>query len=239
MTTLAKILATALLSILCFSCNMTFNGIKGQGEVLKKEKVIHENFDAVKASRGIDVILMNNDDKKVVIEANQNLHEHIKVYVEGTTLYVTADENIYFADKKNVFVSYTLLRKINVTSGASVFSKEPVIQKSLDLSATSGADLKLKIKAETVSTAVTSGAMVDLEGRVNNHKAKATSGSNLRADELLSLVSEAKATSGASIRVYAKNEFTGKATSGANIVYYGNPKKVSEVDNSGGDVRSY
>ena len=39
---------------------------------------------------------------------------------------------------------------------------------------------------------------------------KATSGANLRAKNLLSQVSEAKATSGASIRIYAKNEFTGK-----------------------------
>ncbi|AXT60341.1 DUF2807 domain-containing protein [Aquimarina sp. AD10] len=237
MTTLAKILVTLCLSLACCSCNITFNGIKGEGEVVKKEIVINQDFEAVKASRGLDVILIKSPDKKVVVEANENLHKHIKVTVEGNTLIITSDKNIYMADEKNIYVSYDKLNKVHVNSGASVASEETVVQKDLDLSATSGADIKLKIKAETVVTSVTSGAMIGLTGKVNNHKANATSGANMRAEDLLSLVTEAKATSGANIRIHAKNEFTGKATSGANIIYYGKPEKVSEVDNSGGNVR--
>ncbi|WP_062060902.1 head GIN domain-containing protein [Aquimarina longa] len=239
MTTLAKILVTFCLSISCCSCNISFNGIKGQGEIIKKEKTINEDFTAIKASRGLDVILIHNSDKKVTVEANKNLHDYIKVTVENNTLHITSDKNIYAADKKNVYVSYHQLNKIYVNSGASISSNEAVIQKNLDLSATSGADIKLNIKAKTIATSVTSGAMMDLAGKVNNHKANATSGANLRAEDLLSLRSEAKATSGASIRIHAKNEFTGKATSGANVVYYGKPEKVSEVDNSGGNVRRH
>lgn len=239
MTTLAKILVTFCLSMACCSCNIAFNGVKGQGEVIKKERAINESFNAVKASRGLDVILVNNQDKKVIVEANKNLHDHIEIYVEGNTLHVTSDQNIYYADEKNVYVSYEELNKVHVNSGASISSREAVVQKDLDISATSGADVKLEIKAENITTSVTSGAMIDLTGKVNNHKANATSGADIRAEDLLSLISEAKATSGASIRIYAKDEFTGKATSGADVVYYGKPERVSEVDNSGGDVRRH
>ncbi len=237
MTTLAKILVTFCLSMACCSCNVVFDGVKGQGEVVSKERTINENFDAVKASRGLDVILVRNNDRKVIVEANKNLHEHIEIYVKDNTLHVTSDQNIYLADEKNVYVSYNKLNQLKVNSGASISSEEAVVQKDLALSATSGADIRLKIKAENVTSSVTSGAMIDLQGKVNNHKASATSGADIRAEELLSLVSEAKATSGASIRIHAKEEFTGKATSGADIRYYGKPEKVSEVDNSGGDVR--
>ncbi len=237
MSTLVKILVTFCLSIACCSCNIVFDGIKGQGEVVRKERVINENFDAIKASRGLDVILIQDQSRKVIVEANKNLHEHIEVYVKENTLYVTSDENIYFADEKNVFVSYDKLNQLRVNSGASITSEEAVKQKDIELRATSGADIKLNIKAESVTSSATSGAMIDLTGKVNFHKANATSGANLRAEDLLSLVSEAKATSGASIRIHAKNQFTGKATSGANVVYYGKPNKVSEVDNSGGHVR--
>lgn len=239
MTTLAKILVTFFLTLLCCSCNLVFNGIKGQGEVVKKERTINQKFDAVKASKGLDVILVNSSDKKIIVNANENLHDHIQVYVESTTLYVTSDENIFSADEKSVYVSYDKLQKVSVNSGASISSNEDVVQKDLNFSATSGADVRLSVKAETVTTSVTSGAMIKIKGKVNKHNANATSGADIRAEELLSLVSEAKATSGASIRIYAKNEFTGKATSGADIVYYGDPKKVSEADNSGGDVRRH
>ncbi len=239
MTTLAKILVTLCLSIACCSCNITFDGIKGEGEVVRKERIINADFNAVKASRGLDVILVNDQETKVIVEANKNLHEHIKVYVKENTLHVTSDKNIYWADEKNVFVSYDKINQLKVNSGASITAQESLVQKELTLSATSGADIRLDIKAETLSSSVTSGAMIDLTGKVNNHKASATSGANIRAKDLLSLVSEAKATSGASIRIHAKNEFTGKATSGADVVYYGKPERVSEVDNSGGNVRRH
>ncbi|SHI63813.1 head GIN domain-containing protein [Aquimarina spongiae] len=240
MTTLAKFLVTLCMSLAFCSCNISIdglNGIKGQGEVVKKERTIDQNFEAVKASRGLDVILVESNDKKVIVEANENLHEHIEIYVEKNTLYITSDENIYRADEKKVYVSYDQLNKIHVNSGASVYSDQEVAQKDLALSASSGADIKLKVKAQTVNSSVSSGAFIDLEGKVENHSASASSGANIRAQDLLSLVSEAKASSGANIRIHAQKEFTGKATSGANVVYYGKPEKVSETDNSGGNVR--
>ncbi|TSE10528.1 MULTISPECIES: head GIN domain-containing protein [Aquimarina] len=239
MTALAKFLVILSLSLACCSCNVAFNGVRGKGEVVEKERTINSDFDAIKASRGLDVILVNSPNKKVIVEANKNLHDHIEIYVEGNTLRVTSDENIYSADEKKVYVSYTKLNKVHVNSGASVSSDQEVVQKDLDLSATSGADINLEIKAETVTTSVTSGAMMNLSGKVNHHQARATSGADIRAQDLLSLSTEAKATSGASIRIHAKNEFTGKATSGADVVYYGKPEKVSETDNSGGNVRRH
>lgn len=237
MTTLIKIIAGAFLALLCCSCNLPFDGIRGEGEVTRKEKTINESFSAVKTSRGLDVVLMKSDDKNVIVEANENLHEYIKVYVEKETLYVTSEKNIYQADEKTVFVPYNKLSKISSTSGSEVSSQEPVVQKELTLSATSGAIITLRVKAETVNTSLTSGAIMDLSGKVNRHIAKATSGANLNADDLLSLVSEAKGTSGAVIKIHAKDEFNGKATSGANVVYYGTPERVTENDNSGGVVR--
>jgi len=110
MTALAKILVTFCLSLACCSCNFSFDskgkfswgGIKGKGEVVRIERNINENFNAVKASKGLDVILVKDQNKKVIVEANKNLHEHIEVYVKDNTLYVTSDKNIFRADEKNV-----------------------------------------------------------------------------------------------------------------------------------------
>ncbi|KAA1244257.1 head GIN domain-containing protein [Aquimarina sp. RZ0] len=239
MTTLAKIIITLCLSALCCSCNLVFDGIKGEGEVIRKEKTISKNFTTIKSSRGLDVVLTKSEDRKVIIEANENLHQYIEVYVEKEVLYITSDKNIYRADEKTVYVSYDKLSKISATSGSEITSQEPLVQKDLSINATSGADVKLRIKAESLTTSVTSGALMNLSGKVKNHNANATSGADIRANDLLSQVSKASATSGANIKIHAKEEFTGKATSGANVVYYGDPEKVSENDNSGGNVRKH
>ncbi len=239
MTTLAKILISICLSIACCSCNMVFNGVSGKGEVVTKERVIDEKFDRIKVSRGLDVILSNSTDQKVIVEANKNLHEHIKVYVKENTLIVTSDENIFRADEKNVFISYNRLNKVIVSSGASITAEETVIQKELALNASSGGDMKLEVKAENLESSVSSGATINLSGKVNHHKAKASSGADIRAQDLMSLSSQANASSGASIKIHAKNEFSGKATSGGDVIYYGEPEIVSETDSSGGNVRRH
>ncbi len=237
MTTLAKILVTFCIALLFCSCNIVIDGITGTGEIIKKEKVISENFNTIKASRGLDVILINSNDHKIVVEANENLHDHIEISVDDNVLKITADKNIYRAGSKKVYVSYQILTKIIATSGADVTARQVITQETLDIKATSGADIDLQVKANNLSSSVTSGAMINLTGKVNTHKASATSGADLKSHDLVSLVTEAKATSGATIKIYAKKEFTGKATSGAGITYYGQPERVSEDENSGGNIR--
>ena len=237
MTTLVKIIVTLCLSCLLFSCNLAFDGIKGEGEVVRKEKTINEDFTAVKASRGLDVILVKSNDRTIIVEANENLHNHIEVYAENGTLYVTSDKNIYRADEKNIFVSYQDLTKITSSSGASIISQEPVVQKELTVNASSGSDIELSVRAENVSSSVSSGAHIKLTGKTNRHEASASSGADIRSQDLESTIAQASASSGASIKIYANSRFTGKATSGADINYYGDPQKVDEVENSGGNVR--
>ncbi|WP_378184926.1 head GIN domain-containing protein [Aquimarina sp. W85] len=236
MTTLAKILVTLCLALLCYSCNIPFNGVKGTGSVVQTERTIDKPFNRVKASNGLDIILSKNNDNKVIIEANQNLHELIEIYVKDQMLIIKAKENIYSADQKSVLVSYKTLKEITVNSGASITSTQVIEQQKMKLNATSGADIELEIKSESLTTSATSGAFIDISGMVNSHKVSATSGAVIKAQEVLSLITDAKATSGASVKVHAKNEFKGRATSGGNVRYFGAPEKVSEVDNSGGNV---
>ncbi|MFL1896738.1 head GIN domain-containing protein [Aquimarina sp. 2-A2] len=236
MTTLAKILVTLCLTLVCCSCNIPFNGVKGTGKVIQTERAISQPFNRIKASSGLDVILSKDIDDKIIIDANENLHDLIDIYVKDETLVIKSEENIYSADQKSVLISYETLEEIAVNSGASVTSTQVIEQPKMKLSATSGADIELEIKSESLTTSATSGAFIEISGMVNSHKVSATSGAVIKAQEVLSLVTEAKATSGASVKVHAKNEFNGRATSGASVRYFGAPEKVSEVDNSGGNV---
>ncbi|QKX06043.1 DUF2807 domain-containing protein [Aquimarina sp. TRL1] len=236
MTTLAKILAAALLSLFMTSCNIVMDGVKGEGEIVRKEKTINETFTAVKAKRGLDVVLIDSDDRKVVIEANENLHQYIKVYVEGNTLYVTSENNIYQADQKSVYVSYQALNKITATSGAGITADNTIVEKDLTIKASSGAGIDLKVNSDHLNSSVSSGAAMTLSGKVNSHDASASSGAHINAKELISKKASASASSGSGIKIYVKEAFNGSASSGANVAYYGNPKKVSKNDSSGGDV---
>jgi hypothetical protein len=83
---------------------------------------------------------------------------------------------------------------------------------------------------------VSSGANIKLEGTANLFSGKATSGSNLKAEDLISKNCTAKVSSGANVWISAKDNFDGHASSGGNIFYYGDPESPDIEKSSGGNV---
>ena len=67
--------------------------------------------------------------------------------------------------------------------------------------------------------------------------AEATSGSDIKAADLIAESSHVKATSGADITVNTSKELIAKASSGGDVEYYGNPEKVEKSDNPSGSVK--
>ena len=83
----------------------------------------------------------------------------------------------------------------------------------------------------------TSGADITLTGRSRHSTLTATSGANIDASALVSEEVSASATSGAHVKTYAHTRLTAKATSGAIVVYYGNPTQTDISATSGGNIR--
>jgi hypothetical protein len=68
-------------------------------------------------------------------------------------------------------------------------------------------------------------------------EAEASSGSEIRAEELESVICKVNASSGSDIIVNVSEEIYAKASSGSDIRYYGNPQIKDINESSGGDVR--
>ena len=66
--------------------------------------------------------------------------------------------------------------------------------------------------------------------------ADASSGSDIKASELMAVSSQVKATSGADITVNTAKELTADANSGGDIKYYGNPDIVNKTDSHSGSI---
>ncbi len=240
MTTLIKFIVATVLSLTLFSCNfdMNFNsGVRGNGEVVIENRTINEYFSAIKATEGLDVYLTQSDNESVSVEADGNLQELILTEVEDGVLKIHTKENIGSAISKKVHVSFKDISSIVSTSGSDVYSTNTIISERLDLKSTSGSDMKLDVNTSVLNCKSTSGSDLRLSGKTIRLIAEATSGSDIKAADLMAESSQVKATSGADITVNTSKELTAKATSGGDVKYYGNPKKVDKSDSSSGSVR--
>jgi len=224
------------LSVTLTSCGVDmFNRVNGNNNVISKKRKVN-NFDAIHASNGLDVYLTQGDKNSITVEADENLHEIIITEVSNNTLRIKTEENIWRAKSRKVHVTFTDVTSIKATSGSEVKSENTLQFNSIALSATSGADLELELKADHVDSSCTSGAGIELSGSTTDHITKASSGSSIDAYNLESKNVEAGVSSGADIKVFALESLTAKASSGGDVRYKGNPEKVSKKSSSGGNI---
>lgn len=262
MTTLIKIIATsALFGLTMFSCNFSVNtnprSLDGKGEVITKTHALQDDFSKIFVENGWNIVLIQKKQSpKLVVTANKNLHGVLEFAVQNNSLHIFSDKNIDEADAKTIKIYYNQdLLEIKASSGTAVFSNEKINQEQVTLSISSGAEMELKYKVNTMKIEASSGAdietevqadkifvntssgsEVNLSGKTTNLSLNASSGSEINAKSLISKTASADASSAAEITLNVTDDFTGNASSASHIYFHGNPEKVNIETGSAGDI---
>jgi len=224
------------LSLLFFqACIFTGPSVKGDGHVTKESRQV-SGFENLDASTGLIVFLIPDSSEYVVVEADENLHDHIKTKLDHKTLKVFTESRIRWAKEKNVLVHFKKMVEIKSSSGAIIRSQAPIRSADIELRASSGSRQHLEIEAKDVEAQCSSGAHIDLVGKCEKADLKASSGAHLKGEQFLARHCEADASSGAHIWIKVSDELNAEASSGGHIYYSGNPSESSVHSSSGGSV---
>lgn len=226
-----------IIGLLFLTSSCLLNGIRGNREVITQSRNFDQSFNQIEVAAGINVYLSQENSQKVVVEADENLHDIIITEVEDGVLHVYAEKNIFSAKSKKVFVSATEIERLKISSGANLKTENTLEGDDIKIRVSSGANAKIFLDYQSVTCDASSGANAKLEGNTGQVILEASSGANVKAKELKAKVSEAKASSGGNISLYATDRLDAKASSGGNISYDGNPKEVNKDRSSGGDIR--
>lgn len=230
------ILLTLFIILFAFSsCIFSGPSLKGNGKVIEETRKTAD-FDEIKVSRGMNVYISQGKKTNVVVEADENLMDAIEVSVEGNTLKVTTNQNIRNAKSKKVFVTTPNISRIKSTAGSNVFSETVIKSKNLELISSAGSNMKLEVLVEKIDASTSAGSNIKLEGTTREFTGKASSGSNLKAEELTTKNCTADVSSGANLWVTVNGNFSGHASSGGNLFYYGDPETTEIEKSSGGNI---
>ncbi len=172
----------------------------------------------------------------MVVETDSNFQKNVIAEVDGSRLKLYVEDEINNPTKLNVYVTFTELYALKVSSGADVETSGMLQTETLEVAVSSGAKAKLELDVNNLSCKTSSGASAKLKGKALRFKAEASSGSNLRASKLEAEHCIAKASSGADIDVFVNKTLEARASSGGDIEYSGNPENVDKKTSSGGDV---
>ncbi len=229
------LLSSLILLFIFSSCIYTGPSVKGNGNVVEENRKVGD-FEKIEISRGMNVYISKGDNRKVVVEADENLQEIIEVRTEDDLLIIKAKQNIRNAKTKKVFVSAPHISKIKSSSGSNVYSETKLPFKKIELSSSSGSNMNLDVSSETIEASASSGSNIKIKGKTKNFMCKTSSGSNVKAEKLKSEICTAKASSGSNIWISVTESLDANVSSGSNVFVSGDPVKKNIDKSSGGNV---
>tara|TARA_B100000029_G_scaffold230048_1_gene227523 strand:+ start:1616 stop:2305 length:690 start_codon:yes stop_codon:yes gene_type:complete len=135
-----------------------------------------------------------------------------------------------------VKIFYNNIEKIYVHEGAFVFSKDTIKQASLYIKADEGAKVSLDVSMSELSTNTASGAIMEIGGKSNLHRAKVNTGGELQAAKLTTGETEVFLTTGAVADVFAVEELSVSVRAGGTVNVHSKTKKIIESKLVGGSI---
>lgn len=240
MTTLAKFITALILSTLLVSCKFNSDsgfGVSGNRSVEITKRNISNDFSGIKASRGLDVYITQGNTMSLSVEADENLQDIIITKVKNNVLQIYADENIKSAKAKKVMLTINDIKNISASSGSHIFTTNTINGNRLELFTSSGASIKIEVDAKVIECSSSSGSSIHVSGSADELYANSFSGSHIKARDLKTNNTTAKASSGSGITVNTSEELYANASSGAHVKYYGNPQKVTKKNGVSGSVK--
>lgn len=228
------ILSLLILTVSMHSCVLS-PSVKGDGNVTEEERKTAD-FDGIKASRGMNVYITQGDDFRVMVKADENLHDYIETQVDNGILVVSSSANIRKSKAKAVYVTLPNVETVKASAGSNVFTESGIRANELDVKSSAGSNINLEVKADKIMVSASAGSNIWLKGAADQLNAAASSGSNIKAGDLKTDKAEIKVSSGANIWTLVDQSFSAKASSGGNIFYAGNPSQTEINKSSGGNV---
>jgi Putative auto-transporter adhesin, head GIN domain len=238
-TIFTKIIIAVLLSISFYSCKTNCdwgNGTKGNGNLTTETRKIDTDFSSIEVSAAIEVILEQSDNKSVTVEAESNLQSLIETKVSNGVLQISPSDSYNATKSVLVRVKMPIIDALQASSSAKISSINTIKSASLNLSASSAAEIDLNTESDEIRSKSSSGSNITLQGKALKITTTASSGSQIKAKQLLVNEVIADASSGSDIKVHPLVKLDAHASSGASIRYDSEPKTVDKSESSGGSV---
>lgn len=210
--------------------------VHGNGNVIREERTPLQ-ASGLKVSTGLNVYLTQGDDLRLVVEADENLHEYIITEVNDGVLNIYTDVNIRDAEMKKVYVTLKEVNSLSTTSAGDIIGESPIEADFLRITASSAGDVKLEVYAGEIDANISSSGDVTLNGEADVLEADLNSAGDLNAYNLRVKEADISVSTAGDADIYVTGKLTARAFSAGDISYRGDPDYVDAHSSSAGGIR--
>lgn len=237
-TWITKIIVIVLTALLFGSCHLDYNSIKGSGNITTENRTISEKFTGIDVSSAIEVTIEQADKTEVIVEADDNLQNTIKIEVKNGKLVISNESFINIRNgTRKVIVTLPVIENLEASSAATITNINTLKGNQVYIKSSSAATINLdSIEMDAIDSNSSSGSTIKLKGLSMKLEATASSGSSIKCFRLFTNTVIADASSGSDIQVHPIVSLRAEASSGSSINYDVAPKTINQKTSSGGSI---
>ena len=207
-----------------------------------KPRAISGTFTGVNVSDGIELFLTQGNETSLTVSVSDDKYaENFKTEVVDGVLKIHYDKgvnwNLNMKRKLKAYLSFKSLEKLSASGGAEVVAVTPLNFDKLEMKFSSGAFFIGKLRSNDLDIKQSSGSEIKLDGSTVKLKVDVSSGAHLKSYDFATDYCDAKASSGASVKISIRKELSARANSGGGIYYKGDASVTDININSGGSVK--
>jgi hypothetical protein len=209
----------------------------GSGNMVTRVKDV-ASFNKISVSGAFYVeVVPGNAEQRVQVTADDNIMEDVLVSVENGELKIKMRSGVNYNNvNPKVIINTSSLEKISTSASAKVLVKNTLKSSSkIQFETSSAGAIIADVDAPSIYADASSASTLELSGRTKNYNVQGSSGSSIKAADLLSENTDVQVSSGASANVHASVSLKAEASSGGNVDYKGGGSVSSKVS-SGGSI---
>jgi Putative auto-transporter adhesin, head GIN domain len=194
------------------------------------------DFNKVTSFDQIDVRLIQGKENKIILSGNEadeveliNKNGELKIRMPLT--------KTMKGDGISATVYFKKIDAVEANEGSRISSEVIFEGLNFNIIAKEGAEIKLLLNVDSITTKVSSGAIVNLEGTAKNQDSVVNSSGQLMAKELVTFQTSISINAGGEATIYATDFVDAKTRAGGNITIYGKPKQINQKKVLGGTIR--
>ncbi len=205
-------------------------GIKGSGTKASEKREIG-SFRGLDVSGGFEVVLTQGTVESLVIEADDNLMQHIITEVRGGELNIYTRDNVSARTPMVAYLTFVNLEDIDISGAVSVKAKDKLTFNRLSIDGSGASELEFEADIRNLTAGFSGASTVKLRGNTQNMEIECSGASKLYlADMQVSTAS--LELSGASYgEVWVIERLDVESSGASDVRYKGNPQLT--IDTSG------
>jgi len=225
--------ALARVSFLALVFSLFFLNIANADEI-KKEKREIADFTKIAISGSGHLFLKQGEKVALSIETESAFLPELKSEVIDQVLHLGPEASVFQANHSiNYYLTVTNIEDIHTAGSIEISNKGTLSLKELNLVTAGAGTIDLKIKTDTLKTAVAGSSNIALSGTAITHTLKIEGAGKVQGKKLLTQTTQVEINGAGVAEVNAVETLDVKIEGVGTVKYYGEPKITQEISGAG------